>query len=159
MRRALPIAILAVMLAAGVWWRLHPAHPPAVQASLYETDMVEGLVRGILTEMKPNGPPVCFLAFGDGETAPSRAFLGRFDESEPKVRGCGAAASPPVGRHFEFSTGQPGLEIHIIRFKEIVPWSFEVLVRFSNLPAGRDRFSYRVTRQANEWKIQSRKAV
>jgi hypothetical protein len=159
MRRVLLFAGLGLLLAGGYWLWHRPAHPAPVNAPLYETDMVEGLVRDLLAELKPPVPPVCFLAFGDGTTPPSRAFLARFAGTQPAVRSCGAAASPPVGRHFEFATGQPGFVIHIIDFKEVTSWSYEVHVRFSNLPDGQDRFTYRVNNQGGEWKITSHKAA
>jgi hypothetical protein len=158
MRRALVLAGLGLLLAGGLWGWHRPSHPAPVKASLYETDMVEGLIRGLLTELNPPVPPVCFLAFGDGTTPPSAAFVSRFADSHPGVRSCNSAALPPVGRQFEVSTGQPGLVIHIIRFKEVLPGSFDVLVRFSNLPNGQDRFTYRISSVGGEWKIESRKA-
>jgi hypothetical protein len=148
-----------MVLAGGLWWWHRPSHPAPVKAALYETDMVEGLVRELLTELKPPVPPVCFLAFGDGTTPPSRAFISRFAGSQPAVRGCDFAVMPPVGRQFQKSTGQAGLMIHIIQFKEVFPGSFEVLVRFSNLPDGRDHFTYRITKLGGDWMTRSRKAA
>jgi hypothetical protein len=157
----MPRVILAIALvlglAIGLWWRHQPAHPAPVNASLFETDMTEHLVRGILSELKPPVPPVCFLAFGEGGTSPSSEFIARFADCQPTVRSCGAAAAPPIGQYFEISTGRPGLVVHVIRFQEFVPGTFDVLVRFTNLPAGSDRFSYRISHLAGEWKIESRK--
>ena len=159
MRRVVIFLGLGLLLAGGAWWWLRPTHPAPVNASIYETDMVEGLIRELLTELKPPVPAVSFLAFGDGTTPPSRAFISRFVGSQPAVRACDSAASPPVGQQFEISTGRPGLIIHVIQFKEITPSAFDVLVRFSNLPEGQDRFTYRVTKLGGEWKIDSRKAA
>ena len=47
MRRALIAVGLGLALAGSFWWLRPLAHPPPVNASLYETDMTEGLVRGI----------------------------------------------------------------------------------------------------------------
>jgi hypothetical protein len=158
MRRATIAIVLGLVLAGGFWvWHHHPAHPSAVNASRYETDMTEGLVRGILTELKPPVPPVCFLAFGDGSTPPSLAFIARFADSQPAVRSCGSAAAPPTGEYFETSTGRPGLVVRIISFKEFISGTFDVLVGFSNLPPGHNQFTYRVSNVAGEWKIESRK--
>ncbi len=158
MQRVIIIALaLGLVLAGGLWWRHHPAHSAPVNASIYETDMTENLVRGILTELNPPVPPVCFLAFGDGSTSPSQNFIARFDGSRPAVRRCGSAAFPPVGKYFEVATGKAGLVVHIVSFREFIPGTFDVLVSFSNLPAGHDRFTYRVKNLVGEWKIESRK--
>jgi hypothetical protein len=149
--------VLVLALAGGLWWWHHPAHPAPVNASIYETDMTEGLVREILLELKPPVPPVCFLAFGDGTTPPSQKFIARFAGSQTAVRSCGSAASPPTGQFFETSTGRPGLVVHIISFKEFIPGTFDVRVSFSNLPNGQDRFVYRVSNVTGEWKIKSHK--
>lgn len=159
MRRTILNVGLLLLVAGGIWWWRRPAHPPVVNASIYETDMVEGLVRGLLTELKPPVQPVCFLAFGGGTTSPSEAFIARFKGSDPEVCGCGAAAMPLVGRQFETSTGRPGLIIHVVEFKEITPSTFDALVSFSNLPEGRNRFTYRVWKTSGEWKIKNRKAA
>jgi hypothetical protein len=157
MRRSAITIFLVLALAGGFVWLHHPAHPAPVNASLYEMDMTEGLVRGILTELKPPVPSICFLAFGDGFTSPSPAFIARFAGSQPAVRSCGSAVSPPGGMFFEMSTGKPGLVVHILSFKELIPGTFDALVAFSNLPAGHNRFTYRVSNRNSEWKIESRK--
>jgi len=157
MRTAIVFGLVLALL-GGLWWRhAHPAHPPRVNASIYETDMMEGLVREILTEFQPPLPSVCFLAFGDGTTSPSAEFIARFAGSQPAVRRCGSAVSPPVGKFFEISTGRPGLVVHIVRFKEFLPGAFDVEVAFSNLPSGHDRFIYRVIRIGAEWQVKGRK--
>jgi hypothetical protein len=156
MRVFLVILGLALMVAGGLWWRHRAAHPPPVNASIYETDMTEHLVRLILVEVRPTAPPVCFLAFGEGGTPPSQQFLARFFGSQPAVRSYGSAAAPPIAKYFEVSTGKPGLVIHVIRFKEIIHGTFDVLVAFSNLPAGHDRFTYRVSELGGEWTLKSR---
>jgi len=145
---------LGVLLGVGCWWWRPPAHP-VVTASLYETDMVAGLVREILTELKPPVPPVCFLAFGEGGTPPSRDFIARFAGSEPAVRSCNSAAMPPTGQFIETSTGRPGLVVHVIRFKQISPETYDVWVAFSNLPAGHDRFRYRISGAGESWTVKS----
>jgi hypothetical protein len=144
--------VVGLVLAGGYWWLHRPTHPAPVNASIYETDMTEGLMRGILRELKPPVPPVCFLAFGDGSTSPSQAFIARFAGSQPAVRSCGSAASPPTGQFFETSTGRPGLVIHVISFKEFISGTFDVRVALSN----KDRFVYRVSNVTGEWKIKSR---
>ncbi len=159
MRRAAFFITLLLLVAGGIWWCQRPTHPPVVKRSLYENDMVENLVRGLLTELKPPVEPVCFLAFGDGTTSPSRAFTARFAGTYPEVLGCGSAAMPPGCQQFETSSGRPGLTIHIIQFKEFTPGTFDVLVSFSNLPDGKNRFTYRITKLGGEWKIRRRKAA
>jgi hypothetical protein len=44
-----------------------------------------------------------------------------------------------------------------VRLTEYIPGTFDVLVAFSNLPSGHDRFVYRVSNVAGGWKIESRK--
>ena len=157
MRRVIIAVGLGLALAGSFWWLRPPAPPPRVNASLYETDMTEGLVRGILSELKPPVPPVCFLAFGEGFTPPSQTFLARFAGNRPPVRSCGSAVSPPIGQDIEVSTGRPGLMVHVIRFKKIIPGTFDVWVALSNLPPGHDHFIYRVSQAIGEWKIESRR--
>jgi hypothetical protein len=153
------ILVIAFVLAlAGGWWRWHsPTHPAPVKASIYETDMTEHLVREILAAWPPPAPPVCFLAFGDGSTSPSPAFIARLADSRPAVRSCGSSVAPPTGQFFETSTGRPGQTIHIISFKELIPGTFDVRVGFSNLPPGHDQFTYRISKVGGEWKIESQK--
>ena len=159
MRPAIIVIGLALVLAGGWWWLRPPSHPAPVIASIYETDMVEGLIRKVLAELPPPVPQVCFLAFGDGRTSPSRAFLARFTGSQPAVCSCAAAASPPIGKYFDASTGREGLIVHIASFKEVIPGSCDVLVRFSNMPPGHDRFTYRVINIGGDWTVKSRKAM
>ena len=157
MRLAIIVIGLGLVLAGGIWWRHHPAHPAPVNASQYETDMTEELVRKILPELTPPIPLVCFLAFGEGRTAPSRAFIARFAGSRPAVHSCDSAASPPIGKYYDAFTGKQGLIVHIVSFKEVVPGTFDVLVSFSNLPPGHDQFAYRIAHLGGEWVVKSRK--
>jgi hypothetical protein len=145
---------LGLALAGGFLWLRPPAHPPSVNASLYETDMTESLIRNILAEMEPPLPPVCFLAFGDGGTPPSRAFIARFAGTHPAILSYQTASAPPTGQYIETSTGRPGLVLHIIRFQQITPGTFDVLVQFSNLPSGHDHFLYRVAQVDDAWVVQ-----
>jgi hypothetical protein len=156
MRRAIILVGLGLALAGGFCWLQHrPAHPAPVNAPLYETDMIESLVRNILAEMKPPLPPVCFLAFGDGGTPPSRAFIARFRGTSPVMLSYQTAAAPPTGQFFETSTGRPGLVVHVIRFEQTAPGTFDVLVRFSNRPPGHDHLLYRVAQVDDAWVVQS----
>ena len=153
------VALALLLLLAGGWWswrRAHPVHPGPVDAAIYETDMTEALLKRILPELPAPVPSVCFLAFGDGRTPPSREFLARFAGSTPAVCSCGSAASPPIGRYFDAYTGREGLIVHFVSFKEFIPGTFDYIVRFSNLPDGHDRFTYRVTRVGDEWVVKPR---
>jgi hypothetical protein len=158
MRAAVIVIGLGLALLGGFWWRHnHPAHPAPVTASIYETDMMESLVRDILAEFPPPPPSVCFLAFGDGATSPSAEFIAHFAGSQPAVCPYGSAVGSPTGTFFETSTGRPGLVVHLVRFQEFIPGTFDVEVSFSNLPPGHDRFIYRLTRLGGEWRVKSRK--
>jgi len=155
MRRAILLVGVVLAVAGGFLWLRHPAHPAPVNASLYETAMVESVIRNILAEMEPPLPPVCFLAFGDGGTPPSPAFITRFAGSQPAMRSYQSASAPPTGQYIETSTGRPGLVVHIIRFEEVTPGTFDVLVQFSNLPPGQDHVLYRVAEIDDTWVVQS----
>lgn len=158
MRRAIIVTVIGLLLAGGYWWIRHPAHPPRVNAALYENDMTEGLIRSILRELAPPVPSVCFLAFGEGSTPPSRTFLSRFAGTHPALRSRDEAVSPPIGKYFETSTGKMGLVIHIVKFKALSSDRYDVLVAFSNLPAGHDHFTYTMHRKSDrEWIAQGRK--
>lgn len=159
MRRTLIFICLGLSLVGGLWWWNSPSHPKPVNASIYETDMVAHLVRELLTELPEPVPQICFLAFGDGETPPSRPFIARFSGSRPAVRSCDSAVMPPVNKRFEISTGKPGLMIHVVQFKQIISGTFDVLVSFPHLPEGRNRFTYRLYNVGGEWKIKSRTAA
>ena len=148
------LVMIGMALAGGCWWWEHPKHPAPVNASLYETDMIEAVVREVLSELPPPVPPVCFLAFGDGRTPPSADFIARFAGAQPLVRSCDSAASPPTGQYFDLSTGQAGFLFHVISFKEYVPGTFDVLVSLSNLPPGHDHLSRRISNLNGEWKVE-----
>lgn len=153
-RIALVLAVVA--MAGGFWCSQQQRTPSRVNGSAYESEMIEGLVRGLLQELGPQAPPVCFLAFGEGATTPSPGFVARFAGTRPAIKSVGSAVSPPIGKFFDKSSGRPGLIIHIVSFKEYIPGTFDVLVAFSNLPSGHDRFIYRLSSLTGEWKIKSR---
>lgn len=160
MRRATLLILMAAVgvgLLGGYWWWRQARIPPRVNASEYESDMTEGLVRGVLREIGTGGPPVCFLAFGEGRTPPSPGFVARFGNTYPALRSSGSSVSPPNGKYFEVSNGRPGLILRVVSFKEITPSAFDAVVAFSNLPTGNDHFIYRVAKQDGEWVIMNRK--
>jgi hypothetical protein len=150
-------AVVVGALGGGFWWWRHSQFPARVNGAAFETDMTAGLVRGVLHELGTGGPPVCFLAFGEGRTPPSPSFIARFAKTYPELRSSGSSVSPPNGKFFEVSNGKPGLIVRVISFREITPSVFEAVVAFSNLPAGRDRFVYRVAKQGGEWVVLNRK--
>lgn len=151
----LVLAVVAVV--GGFWWSQHKTAPQRVNGSAYESEMIEKLVLGLLQELGSQAPPVCFLAFGDGATQPSPGFVARFAGTHPTVKDAGSAVSPPIGKFFDKSNGRPGLVIHIVSFKEYVSGIYDVLVTFSNLPSGHNRFIYRISKATGEWKVKSRK--
>ncbi len=156
------VIMLTLLTVAGVvlgygWWQ-HARLPPRVSASEFENDMTAGLMRGVLRELATNRPPaVCFLAFGEGQTPASEGFVARFRGSYPALRSSGSSVSPPIGQYFEVSNGRPGLIVRMVRLKQISSYSFDVVVAFSNLPEGRNRFLYRVSNQGGNWVITNRK--
>jgi hypothetical protein len=158
-RKSTLYLLLAALLATGVtggWLYRHGQvrRQPAVE---FESDMTESLLRGIFAENAASNPAVCFLAFGADRTSPDDAFIARFAGSRPAVRSFQFSVMPPTGKILETASGKPGLLIQIVSFKELITGTFDVVVTFSNLPPGHDRFTYRVTDLAGEWKIQSRK--
>jgi len=150
--------VITISTVAGfAWWR-HTRLPPRVNASEFENEMTASLVHELLRELATNNPPpVCFLAFGEGQTPPSYNFVAQFSGSYPALRGSGSSASPPIGKYFEVSNGRPGLILRLVRIRAITPSSHEVVVAFSNLPAGRNRFRYRVSKLAGDWSVANRK--
>ncbi|MFZ1073382.1 MAG: hypothetical protein WAO21_08085 [Verrucomicrobiia bacterium] len=155
-KTAIILTLILGIIAVGVVWRVHRASSPQqVDAAEFESDMTEALLRGILPELQD--APVCFVAFGEGKTAPSWPFIARFAGSHPSVESFKSSVHPPGGKVFEISTGRTGVIVQIISLKEYVPGTFDVLVAFSNLPSGRDRFVYRISGTGGDWTIKSRK--
>jgi hypothetical protein len=113
------------------------------------------IVGGIFPELQ--NASVCFVAFGEDKTAPSGAFVARFAGSYPSVESFKSSARPPGGKILEVSTGKAGVIVQIISFKEFIPGTFDILVAFSNLPSGHDRFVYRVSNATGGWDIKNRK--
>jgi hypothetical protein len=156
MKKAAIIALVLGIVAAGVVWRMHHARTPhPVEVAGFESDMTEGLLRGIFPELK--NASVCFVAFGEDKTEPSWAFITRFADSHPPVKSFKSSVFPPGGKILEVSTGRVGVIIQIISFKEFIPGTFDVLVALSTMPPGHDRFVYRVSNATGEWIIKSRK--
>jgi hypothetical protein len=157
MKKAAIIALFLI-LAGVAWWGWHrPKNPRFANVAEYETDMTEALLRGILQEQDAGRPPVYFVAFGETLAAPGPDFIARFADHEPPVRSLISSTIPANRMIIETSTGRVGLIVQIINLKEFIPGTFDVCVRFSNLPSGRDRFTYRISNIAGEWKIESRK--
>jgi hypothetical protein len=157
-KRTPVILLLTLVVAAAGWWRFHPVHPPQhANLSEFETDMIAGLLRGIFQEQGADHPPVFFVAFGEARTPPSYAFLARFAGQMPPVRAFTSAVLTPTGLVLETSTGRPGVIIQVIRFKEYIPGTYDVLVTLSNRPGGHERFTYRVTGLGDTWIIKSRR--
>jgi len=151
------LLMLALVVEAAGWWRFHPARVPQhANQSEFETDMTAGLLHGIFQELAADQPPVFFVAFGEARTEPSYAFMARFAGQMPPVRAFTSAVMTPTGLVLETATGRPGVIIQIIRFKEHIPGTFDVLVTLSNRPGGHDRFTYRVAELGGEWTIRSR---
>jgi len=158
-----PILIIAITLAVtmaiavggGLWWRYRARNIQQVNASPYETEMIEALVRNLLREYGIRNAPACFLAFGESMTPPSWRFISRFSDCRrPAVLSYRSSVSPPlIGRHLELTTGRPGLIIQIVSFEEYIPGCFDVVVGISNLPKGHQRVVFRISHSTGEWTI------
>jgi hypothetical protein len=155
MKKIAVITLILGMIASGAcWWKFHHAgNPPRANVVEFESDMTEGLLRGVFQELDAGNPPVYFVAFGEARTEPSPAFIARFAGNVPPVRIFTSSVSTPNGLVLETSTGRAGVIIQIISFKEYIPGTFDVLVALSN----NGRFVYRVSNATGEWKIKSRK--
>jgi hypothetical protein len=155
-KTAIIVTLILGIIVVGAAWRVHHARTPQrVEAAGFESDMTEALVRGISPELQ--NASVCFVAFGEDKTAPSWPFIARFAGSHPPVESFKYSTSSPGGKILDVSTGRAGVTVQIISFKEFVPGTFDVLVAFSNLPSGRDRFVYRISGTGGDWTIKSRK--
>jgi hypothetical protein len=150
------IVVILTFATAGVflWQRHQPKHPIRVNTSEYETDMIEGLVRGILQEPGMRQMPVCFLSFGDTLTPPKLNFIKRFSGSHPVVKAYGASMATPGG-FFEPNTGHQGVLIQIIGFKEYISLHYDVEVSFAHLPSSHKLFTYRVENTVGDWVVES----
>lgn len=147
----------ALLMLAGIFWWQQPKHPGRVEVSPYENDMIETVVRSVLREDGVREAPVCFLAFGEGTTTPSSAFIARFaDCRRPVVRGVGSSVMPPIDRTFEKDNGRPGVIIQIVKFEPFISGVFEVTVGLSSLPPGHDRIVYRIADTGGKWEIRKR---
>ena len=147
-----------VLLVGVVIWSHRPGHRAGkIDRSPFETEVVEGFVRCLVLETNIRDAPICFLAFGEGNTSPSSGFLARFaDCRHPAVRPVGSSVLPPGSRSFDKDNGRPGLVVHIIQCSPYYAGVFDITVSFSNLPPGRDRFVYRFGRDAGDWSIRKR---
>ena len=156
MKKIAIITLILGMIASGAcWWKFHHAsNPPRANVAEFESDMTEGLLRGIFQELDAGNPAVYFVAFGEARTEPSPAFIARFADHVPPVRIFTSSVLTPNGLILETSTGRAGVIIQIISFKEYIPGTFDVLVALSN----NNRFVYRVSNTTDAWKIKSRKA-
>jgi hypothetical protein len=97
------------------------------------------------------------LSVSDGATDRGQFSARGNPPTKTRTEGVYAIRFDLTGKYFETATGKPGLVVRIIRFKEIIPGTFDVLVGCSNLPPGHDRFTCRISNQAGEWVIKSRK--
>ena len=158
MKNTVLVTLILGLMASGGWWEYHRAQRPRLaNVAEYESDMTEGLLRGIFQELDEGEPLVYYVAFGQTRTSPSYGFIARFADHVPAVQGFALSVSPPTGVVLEASSGRTGVIIQIISFKACAPGGFDVLVAFSNLPSGHDRFIYRVFNNGGDWRIQSRK--
>jgi hypothetical protein len=157
-KKLILILTLALLVAGGGWWwRTHARPAPRAAASQYESDMMEALVRELLQDFGIRGAPVCFLTFGEGKTPPSGRFIARFaDCRRPAVRSYTSSVEPPIGRHLEVATGQPGLIVQIFSLKEYVAGCYDADVGISNLPPGHQRIIYRIAKTTGQWVITKR---
>jgi hypothetical protein len=161
MKKAAVIVLILGLAVSGVcWWGFyHAKAPQPARVAEYESDMMEGLLRGIFRQLDESNLAVYFLAFGEARTEPSGAFIARFADHHPPVRRFTSSVVAPGGMVFETSTGRPGVIIQVISFKESSAGTFDVLVAFSNRPAGRDRVLYRISNDGGEWLIKNWKTV
>jgi hypothetical protein len=147
---------LGLLVAAGGGWFIHGHDARRANREAFETDLTEGLVQGIMQEMDADGPKFYFLAFGAEQTNPSRLFIARFARHFPPVRGIASAFMLRNGKMVETAGGRAGVVIQIIRCKKIGPGTADLRVVFPKLPAGGNRFVYRLTDTGGKWTIQSR---
>jgi hypothetical protein len=147
----------AGILAAAVFWAgilwLRPAHHPGkIDASPFENDMVEALVRALLQENGLRDAQVCFLGFGEDGTSPGSDFIARFDDCRhPGVAALNSTVSPPINRVLEKKNGHAGTVIKIIEVHQAQPNVYEVTVALSCLPASHDHVVYRVANVGGTW--------
>ncbi len=151
------ICAAAVFLAGLLWLHSPFRHPGKIDASLFETDMVEGLVRNLLREDGLRDTQVCFLGFGEGGTSPGAGFIARFaDCRHPAVLALNSTVAPPGNRVLEKNNGHAGTVVKIIVFRELFPGDYDVTVALSCLPAGHDHVVYHVTSVAGDWQATKR---
>ncbi len=152
MKMPLIIALILGLVAAGVWW-LYAANHHSRQENMveFESDTTEGLLRVIIQELDAENPRFYFIAFGKEGTDPSRLFIARFASHVPSVRVASAAFTLRNGKLQETASGRSGETIQIIRVKKIKDGIAEGLVRFANLPAGQNQFTYRIAEEDGKW--------
>jgi hypothetical protein len=145
------MGIVALVLAGFLW--LRPVHHLGnIDASPFENDMVEALVRAILLEDEFRDSQVCFLGFGEGGTSPGTDFIARFDDCQhPGVAALNGTVSPPVNRILEKKNGHAGTVIKIIELNQTQPDVYDVTVALSCLPAGHDHVVYHVANVSGTW--------
>jgi hypothetical protein len=62
---------------------------------------------------------------------------------------------PPVGMIMDTATGRVGAIVQIIKIKPVVAGEYDVEVSISKGSPGRNRFIYRVSGFAGEWRVKS----
>jgi len=149
------VLIAAVVLA--VLWLRPPAHYQRIDASPFENDAVEALVRDLLQQDGLRDTSVCFLAFGEGGASPHSDFIDRFaDCHHPAVLALNATVNPSPSLVLEKHNGHAGLVIKIIQLRELIPNDYDITVSLSNLPSGRDQVIYHVINSGGNWTVKKR---
>jgi hypothetical protein len=154
MKKTIIIALVLGLLAAGGWWLLAARHNSR-QANMekFESDLTENLVDEIMQENDAVKPQRYFLAFGEERTDPSRLFIARFARHFPPVRGISSSVMTRNGQVTETANGRAGVFIQILRVKKNLSGTFDVLVAFPKLPAGENRFVYRMANDNGKWSL------
>jgi hypothetical protein len=161
--RGTVIFIASLLMIAATWaaWDRHAFNESKIQhhanVADFESDMTETLARQIFKDLQQDQPLAFFLAFGDHMTAPSQAFIARFDNVQPPVKDFQASVMPPNGMIIDTASGRVGAIVHIIKIKPVVVGEYDVEVAISKGGPGSDHFIYRLSGLGGEWRIKNRK--
>jgi hypothetical protein len=152
LRRRTGIVVFAALaaIAVGVAYRLIfrvPEEFRSIDPAHFEAAATEMVVKDIVSHAGPSHASVYFLALGYRLTPPGDSFLEKFAAHQPPIKSYAASRVSLAGDFVDAESGRVGVMIQIAKIERIGERELEIEAALSNLPAGSNRFSYRVVQR------------